>query len=291
MKNKKTLTHKKVRRANRQRRKILTLGVVGLLTVLSVATIGSPWGALPGTRRFGRWMNPASAPNPVPPPNNPSREYIYAGGRLIATEAPASASGSTLAPTNGLAATTRSDLLPANVTITWEATAGAHHYEVERTTNIGTLYETINNNVTGTTFTDTSPLSVNAYLYRVRAVDAAGNMSPYSSSDLATAISFTDDTLYAQSTLVRAAHINELRQAIDAVRRLVNAGDVNWGGGIQPNVTEVQATHIQDMRVNLDAARSLLNLPQCSYTDNSLAALRASLIRKEHIEQLRTCVR
>lgn len=257
--------------------------------MLSVATIGNPWRVLPGSRKLGRWLNAASAPNPIPSPSNPSKEYIYAGGRLISTEA--FGPGSTLAAPLGLVATTRSDLLPANVTITWEATVGAHHYQVERTTNIGTLYDPINNNVTGTTFTDTSALSVNAYLYRVRAVDAAGNMSPYSSTDLATAISFTDDTLYAQSTSVRAEHINELRQAIDAVRRLVNAGDVNWGGSIQSNVTEVQATHIQNMRANLDPARSLLNLPPCSYTDNSVEALRASFIKKEHIEQLRNCVK
>ncbi len=51
------------------------------------------------------------------------------------------------------------------------------------------------------------------------------------------------------------------------------------------------ATHIHDLRANLDEARGVLGLPQCSYTDNSVEALRASYIKKEHIEQLRNCVK
>jgi len=177
------------------------------------------------------------------------------------------------------------------VTISWTATPGAHHYEVEKTTNVNTAYSSVNTNVTGTSYTDTGVSSVTAYLYRVRAVGAAGNISAYSNIDLATAITFTDDTIIRQSTLVKAAHITELRQAVDAVRALANVGAANWGGAITPNSTLVQASHVQNLRTNLDAARSTLGLAQCNYTDNSIPALQASFINKDHIDQLRQCVR
>jgi hypothetical protein len=287
MAKKKTLEQSQRRRTSRSRRKkAFVVGVIGLITVLSVSSLGNPWRVLPGSGKLGRWFNPPAAPNPTPPPSL-SKEYIYAGGRLIATET----AGASLAPPMNLVATTLSNLQPSQVSITWQATTGADHYQLEKTNNINTQYTPVNSNVTSTTFTDNSVSSVTAYLYRVRAVDQFGNASAYSSIDLATAITFTDDTLYSQSTLVKAAHINELRQSVDAVRALASLPAVNWGGSVVPNVTEVQATHIQDLRVNLDAARSALNLPQCSYTDNSLAALRASNINKEHIEQIRECVK
>ena len=232
-----------------------------------------------------------SPPAPVPSPSNPTKEYIYAGSRLIATEEPAAV---TLAAPAGMVATSITDSAnsPApRVTISWTAAPGADHYQVEKTNNVNTAYSSVNTNVTGTSYTDTGVSSVTAYLYRVRAVDAAGNVSSYSNADLATAITFTDDTITRQSTLVKAAHITELRQAVDAVRALANSGAANWGGAITPNSTLVQANHIQDLRTNLDAARNTLGLPQCSYTENSIPALQASFINKDHIDQLRQCVR
>ena len=152
-------------------------------------------------------------------------------------------------------------------------------------------YSQVASNVSGTTFNDTNVTAVTAYLYRVRAVDAQGNASSYSNVDLATAIVFTDDSLFSQSTLVKAAHINELRQAVDAIRTMAHLPATNWGPSITQFQTQIQATHIQDLRVSLTEVLSALSLPPCSYTDNSLTELRASLIKKEHIEQIRQCVR
>lgn len=198
-----------------------------------------------------------------------------------------------VAPLN-LVATTASNLTPAQVTITWQATTGADHYEVQRTTNVNAGYTSINANVVGTSLTDTTVTSnpVTAYLYRVRAVDANGNVSPYSNFDLATAISFTDDTLQTNATLVKAAHVMELRRAVDAVRAVTaNLGPAAWGPDLVQYSTTIQATHINDLRNNLDPARSALGLPACNYTDVGLTALRASYIKKEHIEQLRNCLK
>lgn len=270
-----------------KRKKYLSVAAVGLMTILSLGTVAGPWRNSSGSKRL-RALFAAPVPAPtVPPSNNPSKEYIYAGGKLIATEAPL-----TLLAPNSMAATTLSNLTTPQVSISWQATNGADHYQVERTTNVSTSYTVINSNVGTTSFTDSTVSSVTAYLYRVRAVDSTGNVSAYSNIDLATAISFTDDTLVATSTAVKAAHINELRQAVDAVRATTaNLGPANWGGSISSGVTTIQATHIQDLRTNLDQARSVLGLTACSYTDTSLDALRVSFVKKEHIDQLRQCVR
>ena len=248
------------------------------------------WRNAPGARKL-RALFVSPPPVPIPSPDHPSKEYIYAGGKLVATEAPV-----TLLPPATLVATTVSNVPPAQVTITitWQPTEGANHYQVEKTTNVNTGYSVVNPNVTGNSASDSNVTvsPVTAYLYRVRAVDANGNVSPYSNVDLATAISFTDDTLVSNETPVRAVHITELRQAVDAVRALTtNLGPADWGGGIQQYVTTIQAKHIQDLRENLDAARSALQFPQCTYTDNSINALKASYFKKEHIEQIRNCVK
>ena len=284
---KKTFPRKKRGRpAQRKRARSIRLIAIGFIVTLTLAGAVGPWRDSFGGKRLRTLFVAPPTPMPIPPANNPSKEYIYAGGKLIATEAPV-----TLVAPITLVATTLSSLTTPQVTISWNATAGAHHYQVERTANISTSYTTIDTNVASTTFTDTTVSSVTAYLYRVRAVDAVGNVSPPSNVDVATAISFTDDTLIAQTTPVKADHINQLRQAVDAVRALVNHSAANWGPNVTPGVSTVQATHIQDLRTNLDQARNTLNLPGCSYTDNSVEALRASLIKKEHIEQLRQCVR
>jgi len=284
---KKEIPRQSKRRKKRRSQTNRRIRIAGLLLIVSlgIGTVAGPWRDSLGVNRLRALFASPVTPPPLPPPSNPSKEYIYAGGRLVATEAPVA-----LAAPASLSAITVSNLPSPQVTVSWEATTGADHYQVERSTNITLSYTTINGNVTSTTFTDTSVSSVTAYLYRVRAVDSVGNGSPYSNIDVAAAISFTDDTLFAQSTFVKKEHINELRAAVDAIRAAVNLSPANWGGNVTSGVT-IQATHIQDLRTNIDQARGVLSLSACSYTDNSVEALRASLIKKEHIEQLRLCVK
>ena len=264
-----------------RRKKHVIVGAIGLAILLSLGTVAGPWRDTRGARHIRAlfWSPP---PPPIPPANNPSKEYIYAGGKLVATEAPVTL----IAPAN-LAALTLSNLTPAQVSISWTATPGADHYQVERTTNLSGTYTVVNSNVATTTFTDNTVTSVTAYLYRVRAVDGGGNVSPYSNLDVATAITFTDDTIITGSTFVKAAHINELRQAVDAVRATAHLGAANWGASITSGVTTVQADHIQTLRTNLDQARGALSLPPCSYTNAGVGVL----IQKNHIDELRQCVR
>ena len=261
-----------------KRARILPVALVGLVLVGSIAiTFGD---STAGSKLSAFLVSPQATPTP------PAKEYIYAGDKLVATEEPVALA----APAN-LTALTVSNETPARVIVSWAPSAGAHHYEIERTTKVTIAYAPISTNATGTTFNDTTVSSVNSYLYRIRAVNAAGQFSPYSNVDLATAISFTDDSIVVQTTPVKAAHINQLRQAVDAVRWTANLSLANWGGSLTQFSTPIQATHIDDLRTNLSAALTALNMPPCTYTDNSLTALRNSFIKKEHIDQLRQCVK
>jgi hypothetical protein len=263
-----------------RRKRYVGAAALGLVIVLCLGTIAGPWRNTSGARRL-RALFAAPAPPTIPSSSNPSKEYIYAGGKLIATEAPVPL----VAPAS-LVATTLSNLSPPQVSISWSATTGADHYQVEKTTNIAANYSVVSSNVSSTSLTDPSVTSVTAYLYRVRAVDSSGNFSPYSNIDLATAISFTDDTLTAGTTTIKYQHLTELRQAVNAVRATAGLSAAGWAESISSGVT-IKASHITELRTALDAARSALGLSACSYTNASVGAQ----IQKNHIDELRQCVR
>ncbi|HXQ38410.1 MAG TPA: hypothetical protein VN843_30700, partial [Anaerolineales bacterium] len=147
----------------------------------------------------------------------------------------------------------------------------------------------VNGNVSGTTFNDGTAVSGNAYLYRVRSADAVGNVSPESNVDLATTIMFADDPLQSQ-TLIRANHIVQLRQAVNAVRHLTPAlSDYNWQ---QPSGTlvgaPIKANDIDELRTALDEAMNILGLQAGGYTPASLAG---QLIQTGPLTQLRDRVK
>lgn len=259
-------------------RKWTVIGSVCLIVVLGAVTIAGPWGTAPGIRRV-RALFISPPPPPIPPPNSPSKEYIYAGGRLIATEEP----NPLVAPT-GLVADTFSG---TQVNVTWVAAPNAHHYQVERAPNLGGTFTVLNSNVATTTYTDSTVTAVNAYLYRVRSADAAGNLSAPGNLDVATAITFTDVPVTAGTTLIKAQHVTELRQAVNAVRATANLSAATWTDATLTDVI-VKAVHVQELRTNLDAALTALGLTTSSYTDSSLTGV---AIKSVHIDEIRQRVK
>jgi len=261
-------------------RKYMLIGCVCAIILLAFGALAGPWSTFSGSRRLGSFFYPP--PPPLPSPGNPSKEYIYASGRLIATE-----EASPLAPPGNLAASTISN---AQIDISWSISPNAHHYVVERATQSGS-FTTLNNNVTGTTFNDNTVTNLNAYLYRVRSADAVGNVSAVSNVDVATAITFEDDPFPDAPVLtpVRAQHILQLRQAINAVRHTVpGMPDYSWTQSITAGSTLIKANDIEELRTALDAALTALSLPAGGYTDSSLTNL---LVQKLHIKELRDRVK
>ncbi|MGZ7042092.1 MAG: hypothetical protein ACXVH7_09915, partial [Thermoanaerobaculia bacterium] len=186
-----------------------------------------------------------------------------------------------LTPTN-LVATAISN---SNVSLTWDAVLGATNYQLLRSSNNGpfTLVGLPLTNI----FIDPGLTLNTTYVYFVRAVDAT-NVGLPSNKDLATTMLFTDDPVVAGSTIVQAAHLTELRTAVNAVRKAAGLPPATCTDPSSAGIL-VKAVHITELRSSLDAARSILNLPTMSYTDPGLAA--GDAIKAAHIQELRTGVR
>jgi hypothetical protein len=186
--------------------------------------------------------------------------------------------GASVQPPTGLLATQTSQTV---VTVTWTApTGGADFYEVSRTETVGGPYTVLSPNPTITAFSDATGTLGHTYIYRSRA-SRGGTWSGYSNVDPASL--FTDFTITQFSTSVKAAHVTELRTAIDIRRALATLSAVNWIPS-NPQGLTIQRGDIQQMRDRLDDA-----LGPGSYTDQPLTgSLPGSiLIKKEHIQQLR----
>jgi chitodextrinase len=277
---------------NRPRKRVI---VVALILLLSLSGL-----------ILAQWRSLRTAfvsPAPVPQTSSPqlSKEYIYAGGKLIATEEPSSGGGSSTLPAPSALTAIGSDTsnIP-QVILNWTAPTGSgtvNHYIVERMQSLSAGYTAINQNVTTASYTDTSVSANTAYLYRVRAVDSSNNLTTYSNVDLATTITFTDDPLVgtannpnpATATTIRATHFEQLRTAINAVRTLANETAFNWtttnnpapqsGGGIYKS-------HLNDLRANLKDAFAALGLstPQFTAPDPMTSG---QFVRAIHLQELR----
>ncbi|MEK6323899.1 MAG: fibronectin type III domain-containing protein [Acidobacteriota bacterium] len=216
--------------------------------------------------------------------NSPSKEYTYAGGRLVATEEAAS-SGCVSPPSPGnLFATAQT---ATSVVLNWAPSSGAHHYEVQRRQSIapGTDWVTLSPNPNNNTFTDGGVVANTAYLYRVRAVDAASACpSDYSNVDLATTVIFADDPLLSQVTTIKAQHVTQLRQAVDAVRVTANIGPAAWANPLD----QVRAVHFSELRARLNEALPLLGFSQMP-TDPAIA--QGNTVGAVHLQPVRDKVK
>ncbi|HUF31461.1 MAG TPA: IPT/TIG domain-containing protein [Gemmatimonadaceae bacterium] len=170
-----------------------------------------------------------------------------------------------------------------SVQVSWTAAPGATEYQVLRSTD-GVNYTPLAG-ISGTTYTDLSASADTAYLYAVRA--SAPNVSDNSAPDLATTVIFTDPTLAAGTTVVKAVHFTELRTAVNAVRQLAGLGAPSYTDAtITAGATMVKAAHVTELRTALNEARSALSLPPLSYSHPTLTA-GVSVISAADISELR----
>jgi len=198
-----------------------------------------------------------------------------------AKSSPAAAAQTVGAPTN-LSVTSVSS---SQVSLSWTASAGAvDHYEVERATSLAGPFAFVGNAAT-TSFTDTSVSNGTAYLYRVRAVGAGGVNSAFSNLALGAAFTFTDDPLTAGVTSVKAAHLQEVRQAVNAARAAANLSAATWTDASLTGVS-VKGVHVQELRDRLGEAIAALGIGVSGYTDATLAA-GVTVIKKIHVAELR----
>lgn len=233
---------------------------------------------------------PAS-PSTVSPSPTPSKEYIYVGDRLIAIEEPTGSAGEP-PPSFNLSATAQSG---TRVVLSWTAPAGSvARYQVERKQRESD-FVSLNPNLGGGTlsFNDDTAIGGRAYVYRVLAFPTnTANPTAYSNRDLATTLFFTDDPLAPGQTVIRARHITELRQAVDAVRATASLNDAVWSPPAPQVNGPIYAKHVQDLRDNLDPALAGLQLPPPPPYNPDPAAITPGLkVRAAHLQQLRDRVK
>lgn len=165
------------------------------------------------------------------------------------------------------------------VALAWTATPNAGSYQIERMTPGGGFLQIATS--TTNAFTDTTVVPNTAYLYRVRAVDLIGP-SPTSTPRLVTALVFTDNPLVA-GTVVKGAHLAELRAAVNAARSLAGLAPAVFTDAMAPGLT-IRAVHIVELRQALDQARNTLGLSSPAYTDSTLLG---QVFKTAHVQELR----
>jgi hypothetical protein len=239
-------------------------------------------------------LQPLAAAQATPTPLPLSKEYVYAGGRLVATEEPVPSATPTPtpsgpAPTNLVATATSA----SGVSLTWAAPAGnVIGYVVERRGDPVSQPLEIATGSSSTSFNDSTPAGDHAYLYRVKAAFAGGGFSDYGNADLATTIIFTDAQL--QGVTIKAIHLTELRRAVNAVRALAPGLAAATWTYPDPVSTPGQrrAIYLKDvteLREKLDEALAGLGLTSGYPTEPAL--MEGGPVSAQHFEQIRARVK
>jgi RHS repeat-associated protein len=223
-------------------------------------------------------------------PSNPKKEYGYRNGQLLIT---AGNDATTAPPPTALGAASTSS--NTNLTLSWNTASGAHKYRVERKaageSSFGFLTTT-----TSSPYVDNSAQNGHTYLYKVcSANDAGACVSNYSNIVLGARFYFpTNPVICASSdapcgdlTPVRHEHINELRDAVNAVRAL--AGDpLAWVGQTVNAGDTIYKNDVEDLRTKLNESLQHLGIQTSDYVDSQLAgAPNGTPIKAVHIRQLR----
>lgn len=268
--------------------------VIALILCLGLTSlILAQWKSIRG------YIVPLSPTPQSSPPPQLTKEYIYAGGKLVATEEPAGASSS-LSPPGTLVA---NGFDTPQVNVEWTASTGGTvaSYYIERCENFSlgpSCYSPVTNVSSGIlNYQDSAVVAGRAYLYRVRAVDSSGNYSNYS-IDLATTVNFTENPLvsYTESptnaTTISAAHFTQLREAVNAVRKLVNPASTafTWTDTPPQSGGAINKSHINDLRTNLRDALVALGFPSPQY-DAPDPMVSGHQVKATHVQQLRDLVK
>ncbi len=199
------------------------------------------------------------------------------------------------APTNLTATASKSGTV-FSVSLAWTALPGnVTGYTVERRGPGGTIttFE-IEGDASG--FTNT-PVDANAaYVYRVRAKFSGGAVSCASNGDLATTFVFTDDPLVSfadnpsGATRVKAVHIKELRDAVDAVRAATGTLSLATWTHTVASGAPIRREDVTDLRDRLREALVVLGISETAYTDLSIQA-NMTRVRKPHVQEIRDALK
>lgn len=298
-----------------ERRPPKTLARVDGMKLAAVLALGLVSIGLAATRspslRRAAGLSPLAEPAPqtTPQPLALTKEYVYVGGRLVATEGPAATPTPTPAgppPTNLVATASLPTQNTAVVNLTWSAPAGSPtSYVVERAetrTAEGPQFSPLAATATSpptaaAPYVDQTAAQGKVYLYRVRA-NYAGALSAVSNQDLATTHRYTgDDPLVGAGhptrfpSVVRAANLTELRAVVEAVRALAGVGAGAWKQDPTPLLRgRILAAHFAELRTNLNPALVALGMSELPAPAGVGIADRQP-VKTAHVQDVRDKVR
>jgi hypothetical protein len=178
------------------------------------------------------------------------------------------------------------------ITITWGQVSNATDYIVRCAQNVnGPFLDVGATTLTSIDYTVTASATPVAYVCRVWSRAASGESPAISAIDYAVtaATLFTDEPIQKRSTVVRAAHIVELRNAIDAVRAAANLPTI-WQGASPPTGL-ISATRITDLFAPFNQARAVFGLPNFAYSVGIATPATNVLIGSEQIQEVRDALR
>lgn len=164
--------------------------------------------------------------------------------------------------------------------LTWVATTGTSHYEIFR--NAGGGYLLLGSSYTPA-FTDATAPSNMAVLYKVRAISPNNIASAFSAVDATVTHFFTDPTITAGVTLVKKAHLTEMRSATDSLRFLAGLPPMTW---TDSDPTLVKAVHLTELRTAINAARTAVGMAAWTFTDSPPVSIKAV-----HMNEVRAAIR
>lgn len=168
--------------------------------------------------------------------------------------------------------------IASGVSLSWTSVPDSPTYEVLRGRALTSM--SVIATTTSTTHNDTSASPGVIYVYRVR----ERGSKLVSNYGVATMIGFTDAALAPRVTVIKAAHIAELRDAVNALREAAGLARVSFESRVSRG-QPIQREDITELRTALDPARAALGLPAIQYTDGALTA--GMQIRAAHVQEIR----
>lgn len=177
-----------------------------------------------------------------------------------------------------------------SVAVSWNPVAAAAGYRIFRRSGGGSFVQVgSTSGSASTSFTNTSVPANQAFLYVVRAIDAAGDESSDSNLDLATTVVFTDPVLTAAPVWIKAVHVEQLRIAIGAVLALGAQPAYPWSDPAPLAGIPIKEIHVTQLRQALNNARTALGFGTVIFLDSSLAG--GVPVKGLHLMQLRDGVK
>ena len=188
--------------------------------------------------------------------------------------------GGSLATPTGLVVTYNHTF--AGVNLNWNGVANAVDYEGEINSS-----QILDLQTSGTAQGVKGLGEPVCYSVRVRAVDASGQRSGWSSRDIATSIIFSEDPLVSGVTVARAVHSIELRAAVATVRSAAGLLPFSFTNAIASG-NIIRAIDVLELRNALNGARNTLGMSAVVFPDPVAGV---TIIHASDIQRLRDAMK